>query len=134
MNWLKKLLHPFKYQQQIIINGKTLSIEWTERAEKALQQRNQPITIEMEIYFSCLVKKWVCFHEYQEKTVNLAVLHPAGDKINVWFHPVTSLACEIVDAPHRQPTTDIEINNLHHYYPKQLTIDFSRGNWEGSFH
>ena len=133
MDWLKKILHPLKYRETIIINGKPLHIEWTERAEKSLQKRDQPITIEMEIYFSCLVKKMIRFHEIQEKINNQAVLHQVSDKINIWFHPVTSMACEIGDAPHRQPTMDIAIANLHHYFPKQLSIDFNQGRWEGNF-
>ena len=128
-----KIINPLSYSKTVIINGKTLCIEWTERAYTALRERKQPLNIEMELYFSSMVKKLVIFHDSHVKIHNKNMLHNVTDKIKVWFHPVTSLACENTNTPHRQPMVDINVNNLHNYYPKKLNIDFFNGHWKGYF-
>ncbi|MCK9199885.1 MAG: hypothetical protein M0P59_06265 [Gallionella sp.] len=45
------------------INGRQVSVEWTKSAARELAQRAQPLVVELELYFSCLVKKFVHFHE-----------------------------------------------------------------------
>ena len=41
----------------IRINGRPVSVEWTNSAARELSQRAQPLVVELELYFSCLVKK-----------------------------------------------------------------------------
>lgn len=47
----------------IEINGRSVSVEWTKAAARELTRRTQPLVVELELYFSCLVKKFVHFHE-----------------------------------------------------------------------
>lgn len=39
----------------------------------------------------------------------------------------------IGDTPHQQTKVDVDIKNLHNYYPKKLNIDFCHNQWEGRF-
>ena len=48
---------------EITISGKPLQIELSPAASLAMQQRVTPLLAEMELYFSCLVRKKVRFYE-----------------------------------------------------------------------
>ncbi len=80
----------------IEINGRSVSVEWTKAAARELTRRTQPLVVELELYFSCLVKKFVHFHETPPQRDTIAV----SDKLAVFFRPVTSTACsfEVADA------------------------------------
>ena len=48
---------------KININNKQVEIKLTKAANRAIQQRTSPLFAEMELYFSCLVRKKVRFYE-----------------------------------------------------------------------
>lgn len=113
------------------INGRAVAVEWSKAAARELAQRTQPLVVELELYFSCLVKKFVHFHETvpQRETV------PVSDKLAVFFRPVTSTACsfEIADRLGRQPEIELDNPNVRKMAPKLVKIDFVRGGWQGNF-
>ena len=45
----------------VLINDKPLMVGWTPRAQLELDHRTQPLYVEMELYFSCMVKKYITF-------------------------------------------------------------------------
>jgi hypothetical protein len=45
------------------LHGRAVAIELTQAANDALAQRSTPLLAEMELYFSCLVRKKVRFHD-----------------------------------------------------------------------
>ena len=47
----------------VLVKGKPLLVEWTRAADRELANRDRPLVIELELYFSCLVKKFVHFHD-----------------------------------------------------------------------
>ena len=115
----------------IEINGRPVSVEWSKAAARELAQRTQPLVVELELYFSCLVKKFVHFHESvpQRETVSVS------DKLTVFFRPVTSTACsfEVADRLGRQPEIEIDTPNARKIAPSRVSLDFVRGNWKGEF-
>ncbi len=113
------------------INGRPVSVEWTKAAARELARRTQPLVVEMELYFSCLVKKFVHFHE----TVPQRATVPVSDKLAVFFRPVTSTACsfEVADRLGRQPEIEIDTPNVRKIAPRRVKLDFVRGNWLGEF-
>ncbi|MDD2700802.1 MAG: hypothetical protein PHH36_06130 [Sideroxydans sp.] len=115
----------------IEINGRQVLVEWSKAAARELAQRSQPLVVELEIYFSCLVKKFVHFHEVQLQRETIAV----SDKLAVFFRPVTSTACsfEVADRLGRQPEIELDTPNVRKFAPKRVKLDFVRGNWLGEF-
>ena len=122
---------PSQTDHTVQINGRTVTIEWTKSAARELSQRMQPLVVEMELYFSCLVKKFVHFHE----TAPQRKLEAVNDKLAVYFRPVTSTACsfEVADRLGRQPEIEIDTPNSRKIAPRLLKIDFVRGKWQGNF-
>ncbi len=113
------------------INGRQVAVEWSKAAARELAQRTQPLVVELELYFSCLVKKFVHFHETAPQRETVAV----GDKLAVFFRPVTSTACsfEVADRLGRQPEIELETPNVRKIAPKRVAIDFVNGVWQGQF-
>ncbi len=96
-----------------------------------LGRRTAPLIVELELYFSCLVKKFVHFREDSRgrPTVN------ASDKLQLYFRPVTSTACSLETAARlgRQSEMDIDTAATRRIAPKRVSIDHVRGAWRGSF-
>jgi len=115
----------------IEINGRAVSVEWTNAAARELAQRAQPLVVELELYFSCLVKKFVHFHETAPQRDTVAV----SDKLAVFFRPVTSAACsfEVADRLGRQPEIELDTPNARKIAPKRVRLDFVRGAWQGNY-
>lgn len=90
-----------EFNNTVEINGRPVSVEWSKAAARELAQRTQPLVVELELYFSCLVKKFVHFHEAAPQRNIIAV----SDKLAIFFRPVTSTACsfEVADRLGRQP-------------------------------
>ena len=47
----------------VILLGKPLTVKLTESASKALYNRKYHLCLEMELYFSCMVRKMMCLYQ-----------------------------------------------------------------------
>lgn len=114
---------------QTTLNGKALQIRLSPSAERALAARNKPLLAEMELYFSCLIRKQVRFHETPTNADTVA----ANKNLHVRFHPVMSQACSIKDNPEGPPLSDFPIVSGERFSPRWLEIGFINGEWQGDF-
>ena len=114
---------------EIIIENKPLQVRLSKSAEKALQKRDSTLFVEMELYFSCLIRKQVLFHEVQRQQ-NIV---DAGDKLKVSFHPVVTSSCLVSEADAEPAKSDFEMQRRECFIPKWLSIEFKKGNWLGEF-
>lgn len=111
------------------ILNKTVHVEWSDAAESAMTSRMDPLTVEMELYFSCMIRKKVRFNNQAHSRE----FSPVNQHLAVAFRPVMTKACR-VDADYEEaPLTDFEIKNPAAFVPHWLKIDFCRGEWEGEF-
>jgi hypothetical protein len=113
-------------QQQLEIEGRQLTVKLTQRAELALSLRHKPLLAEMELYFSCLLRKKVRFHESDEGTI-------VTDKLWVSFRPVMTEKCSNDYEGDAPPVTDFPIQKTWQYVPHWLRIDYTNGEWQGEF-
>lgn len=115
----------------VIINGKPVAVEWTARAQRALESRPAPLMVELELYFSCLVKKFVHFREHPGSHT----VAPVNDRLSLYFRPVMSTACSIETAERlgRQPETEITTASVRKIAPKRVWLDYRHGSWVGKF-
>jgi hypothetical protein len=114
-----------------VINGKTVRVEWTAAAEAALCEREDPLIVELELYFSCLVKKFVHVRE----TAGGHALAWVDDRLALTFRPVTSTTCtpQTAERLGRQPEVDIDTPATRKIAPKRVLLDFRGGAWNGMF-
>lgn len=116
-------------QAMVSINGRDVLVEWTRAAAAELARRPRPLIVEVELYFSCLVKKFVLFHE-QVGDREVAVVN---NSLSVFFRPVMSTACSIEAAEllGRQPEADIPGDAVKKIAPRRVRIDRRKNAWTG---
>ena len=117
--------------RSVSINGKPVSVVWTRAAAQQLARRAQPLVLELELYFSCLVKKFVHCHDQAP----LRATTPVSDRLELCFRVVTSTACtmEVAERLGRQPETEVHTAAAGKLAPKRVHLDFRRGQWVAAF-
>ena len=115
----------------ILINDKSLIVEWTPRAQRELDRRTHPLYVEMELYFSCMVKKYIHF---LERPRNAAPVY-LNEKFAVYFRPVTSTECSMDLAADlgRQPEIELHNETVSRMLPKRIYVDFKNRRWIGEY-
>lgn len=112
----------------ISLSGKNLEIRLTSNARHALGKRSTPLQAEMELLFSCLIRKRVRFSE----AVAMDAI-TASDRLSVRFRPAMTRACVISDLDGSPPLDDFPITNPRAFIPRWLAIDYRRNQWVGEF-
>lgn len=130
LRWLDRWIHRYQHRQTVRINQRDVDVRWTGRAETALQSSQQPLIIELQLYFSCVVKKRVLFHR-QVEFDTVAVNH----KLKLAFRPIASAVCEPREFALNHPMSkDLSRGVAGRMVPARVEIDYRQGEWEGQFY
>ena len=118
-------------KKTVQILGRSVVVELSENAEKHLMERKHHLCLEMELYFSCLIRKRVRFKR-EIPPVPTACIQ---DNLHVFFRPVQSKSCNILDlqGANSPELIDLEIKKRQAIIPKHLHLDFKKGQWKGEF-
>ncbi len=115
----------------IIVRGarRPLQLRVSKSAQAALDRRQYPLLLELELYFSCLVRKRV--HVRDALDSEAVVLN---DKLSVRFRPVVTQQCAMRDVERdNPPVMDMPAVNPERYFPHWLALDFRHGDWIAEF-
>ncbi len=112
----------------ITLANKSVEIRLSPRASAALAQRATPLLVEMELLFSCLIRKRVLF--YEQGAENGTAVSKA---LAVSFRPVMTRACSIASLEGSPPLEDFPLKNVQAFVPHWLSLDFRHGQWAGDF-
>ncbi|NOX09043.1 MAG: hypothetical protein GXP22_06085 [Gammaproteobacteria bacterium] len=112
----------------IELHGREIKVTLSKKAQRALAQRDQPLQVEMQLYFSCLIKKQVRF---QDTISDDAVDAAPGLKIS--FRPICTAQCRLVDANDEVPTMTMPITNPQAFTPHWFYLDYKSQQWCGEF-
>ncbi|MGD8526809.1 MAG: hypothetical protein PVJ63_11210 [Thioalkalispiraceae bacterium] len=126
---LDRWLHPFRFSKSVQLGDYPLEVRWTKRADRALAKRAQPLNAEMQLYFSCVVKKRVVFENDKNRpTVTVT------DKLAVNFRAVPASSCSPEEFASNYPI-DGEFNSdaSRKMHPCRLDIDYKNQQWSASF-
>ena len=127
---LDRWVNRFEHQKSVVINQRNVEVRWTDRAEKKLQLGSRPLIVELQLYFSCVVKKRVVFH--QQAAFNSTVVN---DGLEIAFRPVASAACDPREFAASFPAgKNLAQGTAARMVPRIVEIDYRRGKWEGHFH
>jgi hypothetical protein len=116
-------------QNNIEILGKKVLVEWSAAADQKLQALTEPLRVEMELYFSCLIRKAVRFGG-DAHPGNFALAAP---QLSIGFRPVMTKICRVSDVEGEPPLEDFPIVRPEAFVPKRLAIDYRDGKWLGEF-
>ena len=127
---IERWIHRNRYQRTLSIDGRGLDLRWTARAQRELDRRREPLVVELQLLFACVVKKRVVFHDRAafERVI-------ATDGIELAFNPVASAACDPAafarDYPVDRALDSAAARRM--APPGWVEIDFRQGAWEGRF-
>lgn len=85
-----------------MLEGKPFRVILTSAAQRALAARNAPLIAEMELYFSCLTRFRVRFHDGDAA----ASATPISALLAVRFRPVVSRRCDLHEVEGKPPLMD----------------------------
>lgn len=114
---------------EILIQNRPVDVHMSRAAEKALAKRSRPLFVEMELYFSCLIRKQVLFHDEKRQSDSVQV----DNKLSVSFHPVVTNSCMIKEAGDEPEKSDFEMKRKDCFVPKWLKLDYKKGTWIGEY-
>jgi hypothetical protein len=127
---LDRWLHGYRHRQTVQIDRHPLELRWSARAERELERRRQPLIVELQLYFSCVVKKRVLFH----RRVNFATTR-VDERLEIAFRPIASAVCDPQEfALHHPAGRDLSSGPAARMLPAVVEIDYRNGHWSGRFH
>lgn len=108
-------------------------VDLTESARRALAARSAPLSVELELFFSCLIRKRVRVDGAPPASALL--LPEAHPQLVVWFHPVMAVHCTLspTAALEELPLTTFPLDKAQVFTPRWLSLDYRAGGWHGDF-
>lgn len=122
---LERWLNPYKPLLTTKTNTGTIQILVTHRAKKQLASLSSELYIEMQLMYSCILKKRTIFHdkpEYKYKNI--------GHKINICFRAIQPTSCDPEEFAKNYPEKR-ELETV--TFPKKLFLDYKNNQWQGYF-
>lgn len=114
----------------IRLGERDLALDISAAAATALAARATPLVVEMELYFSCLIRKQLRFPVSPHPD---ALCVPAAGGLTVCFRPVMTRACAVRDAPPQPELEAFPIARPRAFIPHWLRLDHVGGRWSGEF-
>jgi len=126
---LDRWLNPPYLRKTVSINSFPLDVEWTRRADRELQERGAPLVVELQLYFSSVVKKRVLFAD-----ADGAEAVAVTNQLAVRFRTVQSADGDPAEFTRHFPVEqDFDSAGARSMHPKRLLIDFRAGSWVGEY-
>lgn len=120
--------------QNVAMLGKQIQFEISRNAQQKLSLRDAPLYIEMELYFSCLIRKQLRFYEIFVEPADEKFSVRFSDNLQISFRPVMTKSCSISSCEDgKPPLSDFPIRKPQSYIPRWLKLDFRKGKWCGDF-
>jgi hypothetical protein len=117
-------------KKTVQILGRAVEVELSKLAEKNLKDRKHHLCLEMELYFSCMIRKQVNVRAAIDNGMSVFV----NDKLEIGFRPVMTKACSVSSCNGESPpVSDFPITKAERYIPHWLKVDFKKGRWTGEF-
>ncbi len=114
------------------MNTKSVDIKLTPAARAKLDTLEHSLNVELELYFSCLIRLRVLFPDVPDS--DLIAVNANHDKLNLFFHPVMTKHCLVDDIRGKDPDTEtFPIKKPEKFIPRWLKLDFKNNTWRGEF-
>jgi len=128
---LARWFNRFRYRSTVRVNQREIEVKWTARAERELQQLEQGLVVELQLYFSCVVKKRILFHSGPGGSDTVRV----NNRLDLTFQPIASAVCDPREFAARfPPGKNLSTGKAARMVPRRVEIDFRKNSWEGQFY
>ena len=119
------------FPETLILGGHPLRITFSDTASKTHALLDRPLDIEMELYFSCLIRKRVYFRNDIKNEVFARTM--LGENLSVSFRPVMTEACLAGDIEDEPGVEIFPLLKGDAFVPKWLAVNYRHGQWQGQF-
>lgn len=116
----------------VFLHGRPVHVHLSRAALTAAAELAAPLIVEMELYFSCLVRKAVRFRTAIDGAID-SESAPINERLMLCFRPVTTEHCALPDDDSAPPLETMPIKRPQAFLPRWIEIDFRRGEWLGEF-
>lgn len=115
-----------------IMSHKTVSVQISPRARAQLERLESPLAVEMEVYFSCLIRLRVNFPAIIKD--DFIPVASDNSQVKLFFSPIMTSHCNISEIRGRDPDTEyFPIQKPEKFTPKWLKLDYKHNQWQGEF-
>ena len=111
------------------LEGKLFKVILSRAAQRALAERQIPLIVEMELYFSCLTRLQVRFYDDDPQGTST----PVNTSLRIRFRPVISSSCDLHEVRGKPPLKDAPLVKRFPFVPRWLQLDHGRHGWVGEF-
>ena len=120
-----------EYIHSGILNGRPISVQFTQEAHHRLKKEGRPLYIGMELYFSCFIKK---ITNIRDEMPPYEVTQIAED-IFIYFRPVQSKSCNLQDlqGDNKPDLIEWQVKRKDDIIPRYVWVDFTKGKWQGDY-
>ncbi|MDH5182531.1 MAG: DUF4094 domain-containing protein [Gammaproteobacteria bacterium] len=108
-----------------------MEITITHKAIQALDSLVSPLDVEMELYFSCLIRKQVTYPASHHKDARpIQSGHP---NLNLYFRPVMTKQCVVGESSKTPGLIPFPMQDKPGLMPKWFVLDHDGKGWVGDF-
>jgi hypothetical protein len=111
------------------LEGRPFRVILSNAARRALAARSTLLVAEMELYFSCLTRLRVRFHDDDPDASATRI----NEQLAVRFRPVVSQRCDLHEVEGKPPLMDAPLARRAPFVPHWLRLDYRKGEWVGEF-
>ncbi len=118
------------------LHGKPVNVRLSPAAISALNHLPDGQTgliAEMELYFSCLIRKRVLFSRVDTRIQDTEQRKQVVPGLYISFNPVTTKECRISDNPNGPLTEAMPIKEPGRFVPDWISIHYRSGQWKGEY-
>ncbi len=117
---------------KVMLGGKPLEIRAGQAAERAITQLTKPLHIELELYFSCLIRQRVNFLASARPDVFART--DVTPNVSISFRPVVTKTCKVTDVEGDEtPLELVPLVRPDAFIPKWVELDYIAGAWRGEW-
>lgn len=114
-------------EDRVVLHGRELAVHLTPAARRALQVREAPLAVDLELFFSCLIRKRVRFPGIPGADARAAL----GGRLSLRFAPVMTRQCSVTEEPE---LAAFPIADPAPFVPQWVRLDYRpRTGWSGEF-
>lgn len=117
----------------VFLSGKPISVELTRRARSAADNLQSGRVVEMELFFSCLLRKRLLFHDRDAAPGSILERPDIHPNLTLQFRPIVAEVCRIDNLEGAPPVKTMPAQRADAFVPKWLKIDYRSGDWVGEF-
>ena len=117
--------------RKVRLGSQQLELRLNNRAVMALREETDPLYIEMELYFSCLIGKRLNF--LRQERPGSAGPSKLSETVSIGFRAMMTHTCQAGDAGHELQAGSFLADRGERYLPRWVSLDYRDGVWSGEF-